>query len=512
MAEKNRRARLHRYAGQLTDGQYDPDRYTGASYPSSHEEWCQRYERLEAAYLGDSYTEGEIRENRLFRALDTDGEVIAETRRLTRDVAHVVDTDAQAIVRGRLVLEADSGSDSDLADGEEVWRRSRVRQHAGRWARRNAILGDLHLEAARDVDGSARILAYDPSHVVLTYDAQTGSEIERAVITVRYFDPPAVDSYGGVSDVNTVSHVYQRVIDRDGVLVTVDGQAAPGSGPHRLGCVPLVHVPFIPWKEPEHGLWAATGLEAPLAYIDSILTQILAIGNRFGNPILWTRGFKLGGSSDVFKHGYVISGLNAGGGGANPADMGYLEYHAEIVRLLEAAQASRDYARETLPEFLFTDSGANASGEALNYRASAFVSKMEEIRGRWYDALCRVTQYAVAMDRGQAHDPDVDLYRIDAPPVLPVNTRAELMNLHDVLDHKGLTRVDYVRHLQRLAIVPADVDPEEYAIEVQDESADRAATFFGTRPPGSPGFGQEQEVPEEEEADADEQDEEAEEE
>jgi hypothetical protein len=88
---------------------------------------------------------------------------------------------------------------------------------------------------------------------------------------------------------------------------------------------------------------------------------------------------------------------------------------------------------------------------------------------------------AVAMEVRQRLDPDrYDKFRIDAPPILPRNVKAELEALDLV---KGdLKRADRIRHLQRLGLVDATVDPEKYAAEVQDEQAVRAEQFFADTP------------------------------
>jgi hypothetical protein len=86
------------------------------------------------------------------------------------------------------------------------------------------------------------------------------------------------------------------------------------------------------------------------------------------------------------------------------------------------------------------------------------------------------------------------MLRVLAPPPLPVNVEGEVKTLHDVLDHGGMLLIDYVRGLQRLGVLPSDVDPEEYAGELEAEreaesartQATMAATFGPGQPPAEP--------------------------
>jgi hypothetical protein len=200
-----------------------------------------------------------------------------------------------------------------------------------------------------------------------------------------------------------------------------------------------------------------------------MLSQVQAIGARNGNPLLAVSGARFEDGGAVFGIGKIVSGIPSGG------TVAYVESTLTgVTALLEAAQQAREQARETLPEFLFTDSGANSSGSALSWRASAFASKIEEIRGRWFDSLARLTAIAVAMDAGRAYEPARDRLRITGSPVLPVHLADEVRVLHEILDKRGLTRRDYLAHLQRLGVVSNDHTPDEYATLVGAE--EQAAT------------------------------------
>jgi len=294
-------------------------------------------------------------------------------------------------------------------------------------------------------------------------------------------DEASVDPLGMVEQDPTVHH-YVRILTATEVLAYRDGDLIPEqSGPHRLGVVPLVHVPFLPYADPEHGLWAAPGLEGAMAHVDSIHAMIRAVGNRYGEPRLAVKGATVGDDADVLKFGRIISGLPEGG------DVFYVEpTMAGINALLAAAQAAREAIKETIPEFLFTEAGAGSSGTALSLRATQFRSKMREVRSRWYRGLARVTEYAVAIAGQRAWDPDTIDLRVTSGPILPPDIEAELRALALARSDGGLKRADYVRHLQRLGIVGSEHDPEEYAAEVFDERADTATRFFGGGPPTPP--------------------------
>lgn len=460
--------------------------------PTTHEEWVQRYSWLHDAYVGGPYSVGDMKALGLFRALDPDGDVILETRRLTRDVQHVVDTGAQALWGATPAIDlmpGMAGTPADLETAARVWRRSRVTEQKERWSRWGASMGDVVLEAARLNTAppyDVRIVGYDPRVCEVEYDDATGCEIARVVITQPYLDMPDAGPRGTAGGMG-VLHEYVRILDRESVTVYRDGVLVPEeSGPHLLGVVPAVHLSWLPYVDPSHGLWTAVGLEQPLALIDSLLTQVQAIGVRHANPLLAISGAKIASGAGVFDFGRVLSGLPADGKAE------YLEASLQgVAQLLEAANVARQQARDTLPEFLFTQAGASASGAALNFWAAAFVAKMESIRGRWSPGLARVTEYAVRMEQGSAYDPDDALYRVQAPPVLPVNVEGEVKVLHDVLERGGIRLIDYVRGLQRIGVLGAEVDPEEYAAalvierEANEERtrATMAATFGPAREP-----------------------------
>lgn len=449
------------------------------NYPTNHEEWVAHYGFRFDAYVGQPYTTEQVVNLRGFRALDESGEIISTMQRVTRDVQHVVDTDAQALAGREWVLEIDdpdgtAGTDDSpeaktrLEKGEAIWTRSRVQEEKGSWARKGASLGDIMFEPVRSsakAPFDVKIVAYDPQHVRLEYDTATGTVLEKATITIGFFDEPNIDA-DGVAIGMSAKHTYQRTLTATEITETIDGKVQDGSGPHGLGVVPLVHLPFIKYVEPDHGLWAAVGLDSALVLIDSLMTQVQAIGTRFANPILAAIGVQLDAGSDILKLGRIASGIPTGG------DLKYVEAGLTgIATLLDTAQAELEQVRQTLPEFLFTDSGANSSGNALNFRAAAFVLKMSEVRGRWYPGIARLTEMGIALEDNREFDEADILLKVTSQPILPVNVEAELKAINEARNNGGLLQADYVAHLQRLGIVPMKVDAKKYAVAVAEEKA-----------------------------------------
>lgn len=446
-------------------------------YPESHEEWVERYNWLWSGYVGDPYQVSAIKALGLFRALDASDKVIAETRRLTRDIAHVVDTDARAMANGvQLVNAVESPAARQMEEtGRAILARSKARRVMGAWARCAAGLGDVGIEVARTNATrpfSTKLVGHDPRCFEAVYDA-TGTVLERVIIKADRFDGPDVDGMGNIVHADRLG-TYRKVLNAESVTVYRDGRLSESeSGAHGLGVVPFVHFPFTPTiADPGHGIWAAQGLDMALAMMDSLLTQVQAIGNRHGNPHLVAVGVRFGSGGDEMKLGRVISGVPQGG------SVQYTEAQLTGVSvLLDAIATAREQARATLPEFLFSQAGASASGSALNFWAAAFVGKMEEVRGRWFASLIDAVEMAEAMDRGARWDPS-GLIAFNAPPVLPVNASTELDMVVKAKEQGGLKRIDFVRHLQRIGVVPADADPAEYAEEVRVEQSAEDERLF----------------------------------
>ena len=459
------------------------------AYPTTHEGWIKRYDWLAAGYLGEPYTVKAIRSLGLFRALDEEGLVIAETKRLTRDIAFVVDCDAQAL-GGELDLDLDVEGDptpqqeADFEIAKAIWTRSDVQVEGLRWATICASLGDLMVEVVAmnpTPPHNVMLVAHDPRHCFLVKDEVTGRALKQATITLHYVDPPKLDENGNAT-APPVEHQYRRVLTPEEVTVYRDGsRVEEESAPTKVKTVTLVHLPFRLYVHPEHGLWAGQGLEGSLALVDSLLSQLQAIGNRYGNPMLVVKGAVMSAGTDASKMGRILSGIPEGG------SIDYLEADLPAIRtLLETAMQEHDSVRATLPEFLFTESGANSSGDALNFRATSFEAKMRAVRTRWYAGLARAMEIAVAMEKGEAFDEDYNWLRVSGGPILPVNVSKELESIGKAHESGGLLDRDLVGHFQRLGITPPAEDPEVYSDLVKaeqgvkrDAEAGALSTMFG---------------------------------
>lgn len=448
------------------------------TFPTTHDEWCAAYAQRHRAYVGEPYDVAEIKAMGLFRAIDPNGFVLAETRRLTRDYAFVVDTDVNAIVGAGLSLEVAGrvrAADEVLAaalqvQGEAIWRRSELAKHLERWVRSWAVKGDLFLEAVLTSTSprTAQIVMYQPHQVEVAYD-ETGTGIASAVVSVAYLEAPEPDASTGqvLTTGDRAMRTYVRRLTPQVIEVWRDGVYSPDeSGPHMLGRVPLVHVPYIPYDEPDHGLGAGFGLDEPIALIDSFLTQVRAIGNRHANPILAAIGVRLADGSDILKLGRTAN-IPEGG------DLKYIEADLHGVEvLLDAVQRHRETVRATYPEFLFIEAGANASGEALSYRASQFESKMLAIRARLFTALAEVTEMCRCLETRQAFAAEMMPYRVVGGPVLPRSVATVLGNVGTALDRRLMRQADAVAVVQGLGLVDKERDPAEYAASVATEAAE----------------------------------------
>lgn len=461
---------------------YDGTRRGGTSldggWPQTWEEWCLTYDRREDYYRGLGYRVEEIKEMGLFRALDNDGKVLAVTRQLTLDIQHVVNTDANALAAG-WALEAQEGAEAELQDGLDVWRRSSLDSRRIALTNDMAQMGRAGVEAYLDSNGDARLRVIDPRHYRVEYDPEDGVTPLRAYITFQYDDEVTLSPTGEPENTG-VKHTYVRELTDTTSTTWIDGEEdEEASGEHGLGVVPFVNLLFQPAGDAdgnaEHGLWAAQGLVSPLAAFDSLFNQISAVGNRVGNPIPFIAGGIMDDGTKVGHLGRWINGLPVEG------RVGYMEAHLTGLQvLLEAAMKLLEQARTSCPEFLFAGAGANASGEALTWLATAFELKVGTIRERMFADIARITDIAVRFERNEQYRPDEDLFTVTGPPLLPVDKEKALKGLKEAKG-LGLQQEDVIRHLQRLGYVPPDADAKAYANEAADREADRATMFFNNQ-------------------------------
>lgn len=446
-------------------------------YPDrDHAAWIDLYALRRRAYLMEDYSAEERRSLGLFAATDTLGNVIAHTRRLCRDLAFVVDKDVAAVARP-LSLEVVPAVVDEVqrealqAAGEAIWARSALQEGLELRTRDAAICGSMCLEAVR-VRGAAgvevRIVAYAPESVEVRYDDETGTEIVEAIVRLRMMQPPPVDVNGAIAPARSgTMRTYVRHLTRTEVRVYVDGVYDPAqSGPHFLGRVPLVHASWIPYQDPEHGIGSAWALNDLVSGVDSLVSQMHAIGTRHANPLLVGVGVRFDGP-DTFKFGRSI-GIPPG------ADAKYLEATmAGVSVLLEQSQAQLRTVRDTLPHFGLFNAGSNASGEALRTLGADFVSYIEGIRSRVYGAIAKVTAYALAMERNTAYLGPV--FVVGAGPVLPPDQASTIATLRDLVADGLLRRSDAIRHLQRIGLIPAEQSPEAYEASIVTSEAERDA-------------------------------------
>jgi len=182
------------------------------------------------------------------------------------------------------------------------------------------------------------------------------------------------------------------------------------------------------------------------------MAQIRAIGSRHGNPTLALYGASVGDGSFT-RLGQMISGL--------PIDsrLEYVEATHAVAALGVEAERVHEAAKATLPEFLLL-TGGNLSGSALAYSYAQFVCKAKAVRGRFFDAV----EEALGMAASMSSDSVAPRYRIDAPPPLDADAKGILANVVLAVNAQLLTRPDAIRQLQAIGLVPADVDPDLYAV------------------------------------------------
>ncbi|MEL6349704.1 MAG: phage portal protein [Myxococcota bacterium] len=454
--------------------------YNTFSYPGSEDEWRDWYIARHDAYVNENYTLQQIQQLQLFQALDPDDKIIAQARRLGRDIQHVVDTGTGALAGSRLTLQLIDralGNEEGrirLEEAQRVWRRSHLQRNKGRYARILCSMGDLYIEPVRQRGAppfDTRLVWYEPYTVTPIYDDE-GLELVEAIITQVFYEPDVVNAYGVAQRVGRNDRLVRR-LTRDEIIVELNGEPVldesgrPVGGKHNLGRVPMVHIPCIPYCEPGHSLWVGHGLDRTLAEVDSLLSQASAVGDRYANPHLVIQGADVKDRAEFARFGRVIEIK-----GANAKDAKV--YHVEITArglkaLLESAFSQLEQVRRTLPEYLYAGAGANASGVALRFLATRFETKYEPIRDNFWGGLALATEMAVSMDRNEAHNADEQYLQIAGPPLLPADVQAELAQLQAATRMGAVSEVDLVRHVQRLGIADAEMSAEDYAEALRAE-------------------------------------------
>jgi hypothetical protein len=419
--------------------------------PTTEQGWKDRYNWLWDWYSGRDYTPRDITELKLFHAVDNSLNLTAVTRRVCRDAAFVVDTDSRVLAAGRWSLEpaaGRAGMTSALDIGAAVWARSQLQEQKYGWIHRAATVGDYYVEAVRERDKSVKLYGYDPRWCEVTY-ADDGITIERLVVHQTAFEDAGL----------TMITTRRRTITPQSVTVEDlrdDGFRPMGSYAHGLGVAPVVHVKFGSVANfPEHGLWAAFGMDPIMQEMDSAIAQMRAIFQRYAHPHVVVKGAR-NTDDQLEAFGRIIDGLPVDG------DIKYLEPTlAGLQPMLEALRWQHERVREQTPEFVF-GAGANTSGRAYEMRLDAFKRKMREVQTRTLAAFARVTAYAYHMADGSAYDPADELYRIKAPPILPMDEAGTIARVIQLRGAGLLRRVDAVAVLQAANLLDEEIDPAAY--------------------------------------------------
>lgn len=444
-------------------------------WPTTREGIDAEYTRRVEAYTGADYADADFTRLNLFVAKNGDNQITAATRRVTADIRFVVAVDAASIASDGVSLQVrelalPGGLDAApvaLDFGGAVWSRSGLAAGVlSRWAINLCVYGDVWLEVQRG-EGGAVIVAHDPRHVHATMDA-TGMRCTRLVVTYEYQGSAEIDMTTGQWTGKPETHTYRRMVTPEAVTVWRDDKMSPAeSGPNPLGAVPVVRVSYRSILDGTLSEWAGTGYEAAAAMVDSARSQVQAIVTRHANPILAMIGARLAAGESLQTIGKTIA-LPDG------ASIAWLEAELTGVQVaLNQADSMRTAMQQTLPEFLFVESGASASGTALSYRAGAFVAKIEPIRQAMYRALALCVGWGVAIDRSQRWTPTLDVYQVDGGDALPMDVAASA-SLYVSLGEQGwLTGPDVVRRLQGLQLVSSDEDPAGYYARAQGDKAAR---------------------------------------
>lgn len=459
------------------------NRAAGRKWPTNYEERQQEHERRIDAALLAKYDKTTIDSLGLFQALDKTGSYIThETKRVVRDVSYVTEVAAGVLVSGMsLALDDDAippnyvpgdTEDSDAARlesaklmfyerGLAVWKRSKMDALSRRWAWMLSAAGDYYLEPTTTKAGEGKVIGHRPDAVEPYYD-ETGTELTRADIRYEYSDEPRED--GGVDD-----HTYWRQI-KPGMVRTQHDESGWDEVATPLSVPTIVHLQFYPSPDPEIGLHAAHGIEDACAVADSILTMTSTIGSHHAAPILKVTGAMV--ESDGVSAGQTNAILNL----PSDADANWLELSMQGMSGLQAvADGLIDRTRATLPEFMFSDAGANASGTALSYRAAHLRMKLEPVAKAWREGIARAINMAVCLELGVDYSEDrTSWFKVEGAAILPQDRAAVATLVTQLVEDGFMLHEDATRVLQSANVgIPLDYEPAEYSELAQTEKETR---------------------------------------
>ena len=456
-------------------------------WPSTKSERAAEYKRRRAAYRGGEYEDGDFTRMFLFQGCNAKGEVIIKTRRISPMLSYLVNMDA-ACIAGEPTLEIRPGAFPQpdgtpgadelaaLEEGRALMRRAGVNEQIATWSTAYASEGDLFFEVGTDDGGDWTFYKLEPETVTV-YADKFGRTMDRATVEFEY-TPDGADA--PVKYERTVTRA-RVVVDANGrrtvpgTIETRDGGAlAPTVTPNTLGVCTVVWVPFDPVPG-SFGIskCAFTDVEDLVAKADSATTQMSAIGTRWADPTLVTKGFALAdGSVRDEANGLGAESAAIGKTLAIAKDEG-VEYLTvdltNVESLVNATSTDLENARKGLPEYMFTDSSASSSGLAMSYQATALVAKLEPRRDRLYAALARMVGMCRAAAANRPWSDAEDIYVVKGPPILPVDREAQARLLLSLKEAGAITAVDLVAQLQALGFVGASHDPAEYAATLAAE-------------------------------------------
>lgn len=438
----------------------------GRRWPESWAERRVEYDRRGDAYKGLAYDDGEAKRLGLFAYRDENDVVIHGAQRVMRDQAFIQDVDAAALATG-LTLNLDPEWSDGMGDAERqkwldmglaVWERSRVKGNAHRWSRMLCVFGDLHMEPMLDDDTGEAVIGVHPARHVEVYYDRFDIGLAHAAVEFTYVLPPEGDEQA--KDVT-----YRREMSADMLRWREDGGKWTDVE-HGLGRVPLVHVSYQQLDDPSFGMNAGYGFEAVQAFSDSALSQFSVIGTRCADPLLAAIGFQPT-QIDPSKN----QGITVPTGG----DLKWLEPTLTALQALVNMQDQyRRAAVETIPEFVFAEAGANASGTAIYYRAAQLEMKLRPIADRFNEGIAIATRIACALEMGTTYE-EAPRFEVTSNPAVPMDKGA-ILELVIAMRSEGLILdADSVRMLQTVGLLPEDADPEDYAKRAKDQSGDDLA-------------------------------------
>lgn len=440
----------------------------GREWPESREARCAEVVRRRRSYLALGYSDAEVREMGLFRALDSSNNISAEAQRLYRDIAFVVNVDSASIASPEWRVSVDdSVTDPDLRESlraqiDQVWEASRIDERRHLWARTVCSEGEALLEVVQTTAAIPRIVLHPYEAYQLTYD-RTGLDIVRAVIDVVLPPEETVRPDGSI-EVAPEPRKYRRILTPTTVSAYMDGVLLTDeSGPNPLGVVPVVRLAFMPVLDGSFCCQAGYGYDAAVAAFDSYLKQIQTLGTRHSNPLVVGTGVDLGENATIQQQGRTVAiGENA--------KLEYLEPSFAgadvIVKTMESARAAMV---QTLPEFMFADASASSSGAALSLRSQAFVGFISPIREAFFDGVELAMGYALAMMTNTPWGMDSDVVEVDGGPAVSQDVAALAKLYADLAAAGFLTGEDVIKHLQSMGITSDSRDPAEYARAAQAE-------------------------------------------